>query len=201
MAPSNPSVPSSTDDIAVPLMLLPQWKLPMDAIKNSQASHPDFFCSSSIITHRIAAAAAAAMPPKMPRLDDLLALLEVYFAPETGVLPGGTATRAELDFAEKDSPIKGEDVKPGPWLGGSSPDSVKDDGSAAVAGAIEYAFGAPVRPKSICLTGSATTARNVSLRASARLRLSFEGAISPARQQPSASPHFEVVGSPTSPLL
>ncbi|KAG5812598.1 hypothetical protein H9Q74_013055 [Fusarium xylarioides] len=66
---------------------------------------------------------------------------------------------------------------------------------------LEYAFGAPVRPKSICLTGSATTARNVSLRASARLRLSFEGAISPARQQPSASPHFEVVGSPTSPLL
>ncbi|KAI1064450.1 hypothetical protein LB506_007894 [Fusarium annulatum] len=75
------------------------------------------------------------MPPKMPRLDDLLALLEVYFAPETGVLPGGTATKAELDFAEKDSPIKGEDVKPGPWPGGSSPDSVKDDGSAAVAGA------------------------------------------------------------------
>ncbi|KAF4414594.1 hypothetical protein FACUT_14149 [Fusarium acutatum] len=47
----------------------------------------------------------------------------------------GTETKAELDFAEKDSPIKGEDVKPGPWPGGSSPDSVKDDGSAAVVGA------------------------------------------------------------------
>ncbi|KAF5574620.1 benzoate 4-monooxygenase cytochrome P450, partial [Fusarium pseudoanthophilum] len=75
------------------------------------------------------------MPPKMPRFDDLLVLLEVFFAPERGVLPGGTATKAELDFAEKDSPIKGEDVKPGPWPGGSSPNSVKDDGSAAVAGA------------------------------------------------------------------
>ncbi|PNP74288.1 hypothetical protein FNYG_12337 [Fusarium nygamai] len=34
------------------------------------------------------------MPPKMPRLDDLLALLEVSFAPET---PGETATKAELE--------------------------------------------------------------------------------------------------------
>ncbi|KAF5532182.1 hypothetical protein FMEXI_12579 [Fusarium mexicanum] len=37
------------------------------------------------------------MPPKMPRLDDLLALLEVFFAPERGALPGGTATKAELE--------------------------------------------------------------------------------------------------------
>jgi hypothetical protein len=76
------------------------------------------------------------MPLKMPRIDDLLVFLkEVFFAPERGVLPGGTATKAELDFAEKDSPIKGEDVKPGPWPGGASPDSVRDDRSAAVAGA------------------------------------------------------------------
>ncbi|KAG5746470.1 hypothetical protein H9Q69_001819 [Fusarium xylarioides] len=47
---------------------------------------------------------------------------------------------------------------------------------------LEYAFGAPVRPKSICLTGSATTARNA-----LPLRLSFESAIS--------------LASPTSPGL
>ncbi|KAF5567808.1 hypothetical protein FPANT_14079 [Fusarium pseudoanthophilum] len=41
---------------------------------------------------------------------------------------------------------------------------------------LEYAFGAPVRSKLIRLTGSATTARNVSIRTSARLRLSFESA-------------------------
>ncbi|KAJ4050594.1 hypothetical protein NW761_005389 [Fusarium oxysporum] len=71
----------------------------------------------------------------MPRIDDLLVLLEVFFASEKVGLPGGTATKAELDFAEKDSPVKGEDVKPGPWPGGLPPDSVRDDGSAAVAGA------------------------------------------------------------------
>ncbi|KAF5600483.1 hypothetical protein FPANT_2357 [Fusarium pseudoanthophilum] len=49
---------------------------------------------SSIITSSIAAAPDAAMPPKMPRLNNLLALLELSFAPET---PGGTATKAELE--------------------------------------------------------------------------------------------------------
>ncbi|SCV48196.1 uncharacterized protein FFB14_10247 [Fusarium fujikuroi] len=45
------------------------------------------------------------MPPKMPRLDDLLALLEVYFAPEMGVLPGGTATKAELEAQLRPPPV------------------------------------------------------------------------------------------------
>ncbi|WKT50802.1 hypothetical protein QSH57_015772 [Fusarium oxysporum f. sp. vasinfectum] len=88
------------------------------------------------------------MPPKMPRIDDLLVLLEVFFASEKVGLPGGTATKAELDFAEKDSPVKGEDVKPGPWPGGLPPDSVRDDGSAAVAGATEGAFSALLWPNS-----------------------------------------------------
>ncbi|TVY68322.1 hypothetical protein Focb16_v002338 [Fusarium oxysporum f. sp. cubense] len=136
LAPSRAGVPSSTDDIAV---FLPQWPAP-SPMENSHWMPSQFprlsvqilSCSLSIIT---TTAAAAKMPPKMPLIDDLLVLLEVFFAPEKGGLPGGTATKAELDFAEKDSPVKGEDVKPGPWPGGSSPDSVRDDGSAAIAGA------------------------------------------------------------------
>ncbi|RGP68776.1 benzoate 4-monooxygenase cytochrome p450 [Fusarium longipes] len=74
------------------------------------------------------------MPFKKPNIDGLLALLERFFAPKQGTLPGGTATVAELDFAEKESPIKGEDVKPGPWPGLTSPDSAENN-SASVAGA------------------------------------------------------------------
>ncbi|KAF5602383.1 uncharacterized protein FSUBG_7690 [Fusarium subglutinans] len=36
------------------------------------------------------------MHPTMPRLDDLLALLEVFFAPERGALPGGRRPRQSL---------------------------------------------------------------------------------------------------------
>ncbi|KAL5586113.1 hypothetical protein FOBRF1_015983 [Fusarium oxysporum] len=116
----------------------------------------------------------------MPRIDDLLVLLEVFFAPEKGGLPGGTATKAELDFAEKDSPVKGEDVKPGPWPGGSSPDSVRDDGSAAVAGA---SFASPLTAPSPGFASPLRVLPN-------RLRLPFDGAIS------SASPRLTSYTSP-----
>ncbi|CZR44757.1 uncharacterized protein FPRO_14509 [Fusarium proliferatum ET1] len=68
------------------------------------------------------------MPPKMPRLDDLLALLEVYFAPEMGVLPGRTATKAELEAQLRPplvfvllpissiSPIPASNLPPPHWL-------------------------------------------------------------------------------------
>lgn len=56
------------------------------------------------------------MPPKLPNLDRLLALLEEYLAPsESGALSGGLATEEEIAAAEKDSPVKGEAVPPGPW--------------------------------------------------------------------------------------
>ncbi|KAJ4134790.1 hypothetical protein NW768_004393 [Fusarium equiseti] len=98
-------------------------------------SVPSFSNTNTIIAP-VAAAAAAAMPSKKPDIKNLLALLKkVFFAPEMGSLPGGTATVAELDFAEKDSPIKGEDVKPGPWPGMTSSDSVGEDSIASDAGA------------------------------------------------------------------
>ncbi|CEF73750.1 hypothetical protein FGSG_11972 [Fusarium graminearum PH-1] len=49
------------------------------------------------------------MPSKKPNIGNLLALLEMFLALQLDILPGGTATIAELDFAEKDSPIKRED--------------------------------------------------------------------------------------------
>ncbi|RSL96676.1 hypothetical protein CEP52_011335 [Fusarium oligoseptatum] len=55
------------------------------------------------------------MPPRPPRLDRLLALLEEYLAPKELGLPGGVAKEKELVWAEKDSPVKGEFITPGPW--------------------------------------------------------------------------------------
>jgi hypothetical protein len=55
------------------------------------------------------------MPPRFPKIDDLLALLRVFLAHKGPGLSGGTATEAEIAFAEKDSPVKGEDIPPGPW--------------------------------------------------------------------------------------
>ncbi|KAM0558471.1 hypothetical protein ACHAPJ_004662 [Fusarium lateritium] len=55
------------------------------------------------------------MPPRFPNIDDLLALLRVLLAPKGSGLSGGTVTEEHLAFAEKDSPVKGEDVPPGPW--------------------------------------------------------------------------------------
>ena len=52
-----------------------------------------------------------------------------------GSLPGGTASVAELGFAEKDSPVKEEDVKRGPWPSMTSPGSVGEDSIASDAGA------------------------------------------------------------------
>ncbi|KAM0386233.1 hypothetical protein ACHAPY_000789 [Fusarium culmorum] len=75
------------------------------------------------------------MPSKKPNIGNLLALLEMFLALQLDILPGGTATIAELDFAEKDSPIKGGDVKPGPWPGLTSSSSVEAS-PASVAGAL-----------------------------------------------------------------
>lgn len=72
--------------------------------KTSTGSHlifstfPSTFCL-------VQASSPTASPPTLPppsclqrsRLDDLLALLEVYFAPEKEAPPGGTATKAELE--------------------------------------------------------------------------------------------------------
>ncbi|CZS77017.1 unnamed protein product [Fusarium graminearum] len=49
------------------------------------------------------------MPSKKPNIGNLLALLEMFLALQLDILPGGTATIAELGFAEKDSPIKRDD--------------------------------------------------------------------------------------------
>ncbi|KAF0638166.1 hypothetical protein FPSE5266_10988 [Fusarium pseudograminearum] len=80
---------------------------------------------------------ATTMPSKKPNIGNLLALLEVFLALQPDILPGGTATVAELDFAEKNSPIKGEDVKPGPWPGLTSSSSVEAS-PASVAGAPSF---------------------------------------------------------------
>ncbi|KAF5687067.1 benzoate 4-monooxygenase cytochrome P450 [Fusarium circinatum] len=53
--------------------------------------------------------------PPPPKIDRLLALLERYLTPKGSGLPGGTATQADVDAAQKDSPDKGEPVGPGPW--------------------------------------------------------------------------------------
>ncbi|KAF5702596.1 hypothetical protein FMUND_13410 [Fusarium mundagurra] len=130
-------------------------------------------CSSSIITNSIAAADAAdaaAMPPKMPRLDDLLALLEVYFAPERGTPPGGTATKAELEVqVSPDPPCHFEQSLTGAAEGASSFRLVAHPSTD---------FGFELAPASPChnsmppaylprLTTSRTTSRNVSRRQAA----------------------------------
>ncbi|KAF5001611.1 hypothetical protein FGRMN_917 [Fusarium graminum] len=76
----------------------------------------------------------AATTPEEPDLTDLDLFLRDYLAPREGGLPGSQATVAELDFAERDSPIKGEDIAPGPWPGVVSSNSVEDEDSAAVVG-------------------------------------------------------------------
>ncbi|KAF4502759.1 benzoate 4-monooxygenase cytochrome P450 [Fusarium agapanthi] len=53
--------------------------------------------------------------PPPPKIDRLLALLEGLTPWESGTVPGVTATQADVDAAEKDSPDKGEPVGPGPW--------------------------------------------------------------------------------------
>ncbi|EEU44714.1 uncharacterized protein NECHADRAFT_84753 [Fusarium vanettenii 77-13-4] len=55
------------------------------------------------------------MLPPPPNLDRLLALLKEYLAPKELGLPGGVAEEKELVWAEKDSPVKGEFITPGPW--------------------------------------------------------------------------------------
>lgn len=56
------------------------------------------------------------MPVRPPPYDRLRALLERYLTSKSGAdhpLPGGQITREELDFAEKDSPVKGQRLRPG----------------------------------------------------------------------------------------
>ncbi|KAF5657596.1 benzoate 4-monooxygenase cytochrome P450, partial [Fusarium denticulatum] len=60
------------------------------------------------------------MPDQLPDVSGLLALLERYRAPKRTGLPGGFATEEEIAFAERDSPIKGERIAPGPWPDSSS---------------------------------------------------------------------------------
>ncbi|KAH6969337.1 hypothetical protein DER45DRAFT_532970 [Fusarium avenaceum] len=55
------------------------------------------------------------MPPRAPDLTDLLALLERYLHPVGVGFPGGTATQRDLSLMEKDCPVKGELIAPGPW--------------------------------------------------------------------------------------
>ncbi|KAF5535762.1 benzoate 4-monooxygenase cytochrome P450 [Fusarium mexicanum] len=46
--------------------------------------------------------------PPPPKIDRILALLERYLTLKRPGLPGGTATQADVDAAQKDSPDKGE---------------------------------------------------------------------------------------------
>ncbi|RSL86179.1 hypothetical protein CDV31_016439, partial [Fusarium ambrosium] len=56
------------------------------------------------------------MPARLPNLDKLLDLLERYLAlPGKPGLPGGKATKEELDFACRDLPVPAQSVGPGPW--------------------------------------------------------------------------------------
>ncbi|EXM27080.1 hypothetical protein FOTG_06489 [Fusarium oxysporum f. sp. vasinfectum 25433] len=55
------------------------------------------------------------MPARLPDVSGLLALLDRFRTPKRSGLPGGSATEEEIAFAEKDSPIKGERIAPGPW--------------------------------------------------------------------------------------
>ncbi|KAF5619979.1 hypothetical protein F52700_11299 [Fusarium sp. NRRL 52700] len=61
------------------------------------------------------------MPARLPDVSGLLALLDRFRTPKRSGLPGGSATKEEIAFAEKDSPIKGEYIAPGPWPDFSSP--------------------------------------------------------------------------------
>ncbi|KAJ4250572.1 hypothetical protein NW762_011830 [Fusarium torreyae] len=87
-----------------------QWDSQLDSLAMSSVqvlSFPAIITTIIIITRK--------MPPRFPTIDDLLALLRVFLAHKGSGLSGGTATEAEIAFAEKDSPVKGEDVPPGPW--------------------------------------------------------------------------------------
>ncbi|PNP80516.1 hypothetical protein FNYG_06115 [Fusarium nygamai] len=53
--------------------------------------------------------------PPPPNIDNLLVIVEKFMASNDKGLPGGTATQAEIDEAQKGSVDKGEPVKPGPW--------------------------------------------------------------------------------------
>ncbi|KAI1052934.1 hypothetical protein LB506_009948 [Fusarium annulatum] len=66
--------------------------------------------------------------PPPPNIDDLLVIVERFMASNDAGLPGGTATQSEIDAAQKDSPDKGEPVKPGPW-----PTSQKTSSSSSTA--------------------------------------------------------------------
>ncbi|SCV44091.1 uncharacterized protein FFB14_08156 [Fusarium fujikuroi] len=63
------------------------------------------------------------MPARLPDVSGLLALLDRFRTPKRSGLPGGYATEEEIAFAQKDSPIKGERIAPGPWPDFSSPSS------------------------------------------------------------------------------
>ncbi|KAH7472974.1 hypothetical protein FOMA001_g12153 [Fusarium oxysporum f. sp. matthiolae] len=55
------------------------------------------------------------MPARLPDVFGLLALLVRFRTPKRSGLSGGSVTKEEIAFAEKDSLIKGERIAPGPW--------------------------------------------------------------------------------------
>ncbi|RKK13047.1 hypothetical protein BFJ68_g587 [Fusarium oxysporum] len=55
------------------------------------------------------------MPARLPDVSGLLALLYRLRTPKRSGRQGGSATEEEIAFSEKDSPIKGERIAPGPW--------------------------------------------------------------------------------------
>ncbi|RKL13359.1 hypothetical protein BFJ70_g15942, partial [Fusarium oxysporum] len=55
------------------------------------------------------------MPARLPDVFGLLALLVRFRTPKRSGLSGGSVTKEEIAFAEKDSLIKGERIASGPW--------------------------------------------------------------------------------------